>query len=183
MNLTEWSGPPGSAAWWSFWSGVLAAVFALVTAVAGGAAFFTRQAAARESAARTKQLELRVAEQQERAASAERDLLELKERQNDRQLTDAQYLALVNELAKAKHKPHVQIMYLNENEPKRFSELLGEIFERAGGWTVEVVKWNRAGMLTPGIFVESPHGEKATNDTAQFIATELVKVGTPAMMG
>src|SRR4051812_43945876 len=99
MSITDWSGPAGSAAWWTFWTGVLAAVFAIASAVAGGAAFFARQAAARESAERTKQLELRVAEQQERAATAERDLLEIKERQSDRQFTDEQYLSLANALA------------------------------------------------------------------------------------
>lgn len=183
MSLADWSGPSGSAAWWSFWTGVLAAVFAVATAIAGGAAFFARQAAARESAQRTKQLELRVAEQQERAAKAERDLLEIKERQSDRQFTDEQYLSLASALARYSFKPDVQLMFLDEREPKRFAELLAEVFLRAGGWKVDVVRWNRAGMLAAGVFIESARGDERANAAAVFVAQQLASIGTPAITG
>ena len=87
----------------------------------------------RDSAARTKHLELRVAEQQERAAKAERDLLEITERQNDRQFTDEQYLSIVNALARDGEKTDVQLMFVDQREPKRFAELLADVFQRAGG--------------------------------------------------
>lgn len=183
MSITDWSGTAGSAAWWAFWMGVLAAFFALMSAVLGGAAFFARQAASRESAERTKQLELRVAEQQERAATAERDLLEIKERQNDRMFTDEHYLSLVNAFSKYTHHPDVQLLYIDEREAKRFAELLADVFQRSGWKTVEVLKWNRAGMLTPGVFIESPKGDVQTNATARFVGQQLVSVGTPALTG
>ena len=183
MSISDWSGSAGSAAWWAFWTGVFAAFFALISATLGGVAFFARQAAARQSAERTKQLELRVAEQQERAANAERDLLEIKESQNDRTFTDAQYLALVNAFSKHAHKPDVELMYLDEREPKRFATLLGDVLQRAGWPKVEVVKWHRAGMLSPGVFIESPKGDIQTNATARFVGQQLVDAGTPTFAG
>ena len=182
MGVSDWSGEVGSAAWWAFWTGVFAAIFALASAIAGGAAFFARQAASRESAERTKQLELRVAEQQERAATAERDLLEIKERQNDRQFTDEQYLAVLGAFSRYSYKSKVELIFLDDAEPKRFAGLLNELFQRAG-WKAEVVRWNRAGMLSPGVFVESAKGATQSNSTARFVAQQLVNVGTPAFTG
>jgi hypothetical protein len=182
MSLTEWSGPAWSPAWWSFWTGIVAAVLAVLTAIAGVGAFAARQIAARESSERAQRLELRVAEQQERAAKAERDLLELRERQKDRQFTDEQYLRLVASLARAEPKVRVQITFIDQSEPKRFAELLLEVFERAG-WPAEIIKWNRAGMLSPGVNIESRHGDTNANTAARLVGQQVVNVGTPAFTG
>jgi hypothetical protein len=130
---------------------------------------------------RAGRLEVEAAALRETAAKAERDLLEFKERQNDRKLTDEQYLRLRGALL-AGPKARAEIIFVDQGEPKRFAELLLEILI-AAGWKAEIVKWNRAGMLSPGVNIESATGAAASNAAARYVAQQLVNVGTPAITG
>ena len=120
--------------------------------------------------------------QEERTAKAELQLAEIKERENDRTFTDEQFLKLVAALSSANQHPLVQMMFIGQGEPRRFAELLLSVFESAG-WKAEIVRWNRAGILTPGVFVESRQGDAVANQAARYVAQQLVNVGTPAMTG
>ena len=67
-----------SASWWSYWAGVSTVVLTIATAIIGLVAWYFSNKAAEEAETRTQTLELRVAQQQERAATAERAAAEAK---------------------------------------------------------------------------------------------------------
>ena len=124
------------------------------------------------------------AELKDRTAHAELRLAEIKEREGDRKFTDEQFLKVTQMLSLGgkENYPSVQLMFVDQGEPKRFAELLLTVF-RAAGWDAEIVKWNRAGMLIPGVFVESRKGDTAANGAGRNVAQQFQNVGVPAMSG
>jgi hypothetical protein len=168
-----------------FWNSIFqwgSVTLVAITFFVGAGALWTGNAINARQAERLISLETELGKQQVRAANAERQLLEIKERQSDRTLTDEQFLRLSKALSVPRYHPNVQMMFIDQGEPKRFSELLLTVFERAG-WKANIVKWNRAGMLAPGVWVESLKGDTASNEAALYLAQQLVNVGTPAMIG
>lgn len=176
-----------------FWNAVFqwgSVALIAVTFIFGAGALWTGNRINQRQSARLVSLESdltraqeSLAHQQEKTANAERALLELKERQDDRRLTDEQYMNLVR-VFRGAGKPHitVRLMFIDQGEPRRFAELLASVLG-AAGWKAEIVKWNRAGMLTSGVFVESGQGDSDANVAARIIAESLVAVGSPAMTG
>jgi len=78
--------------------------------------------------------------------------------------------------------PAVQLTFIDQGEPKRFAELLLTVLH-AAQWNAEIIKWNRAGLLGPGVWVESRKGDASVNEAAHYVAQQLANVGTPAMTG
>lgn len=119
-----------------------------------------------------------------RTVEAELRLAEIKEHENDRRFTDEQFMKIATALSlggKENH-PRVQLMCVDQGEPKRFAQLILSVFN-AAGWKAEIVKWNRAGMLITGVFVESRKGDSVTNAAARNVAQQFVNIGVPAMSG
>ena len=75
------------AEWWSYWTGVSAAVLTASAALAGLLAWYFSLQVAREDAARQRAMELQIAAQQERAANAELALAKLQSAMADRRLS------------------------------------------------------------------------------------------------
>jgi hypothetical protein len=90
--------------WWAFWAGVWAVGLTAAAALAGIVAWYFSNVASAQDDARTRALELRIAEQQERAAKAERDLLALSKQIAPRRLTDGQRAVLIASLRAASSK-------------------------------------------------------------------------------
>jgi hypothetical protein len=129
---------------------------------------------------RTGTLELETAQQREKAAVAERSLLELQQRVQDRHLTAGQRMALTDGLTHGP-KGEITIMCVGGNpEPCVFAEELAEVLRRSG-WTV-VFGEPEHGVMFVGI---SPKGvflraHSATLPRAAVLQQALKAVGIEA---
>jgi hypothetical protein len=126
-----------SAEWWAFWAGVFAVGLTVGAALAGLVAWWFSNEASAESTARTRALELRVSEQQERAAIAERSLLELQERSRPRTIDADARATIVEFLDFGTHLAPVSVEFVSGSvaEPHDFAIALTEAI-RAANWTV-----------------------------------------------
>jgi hypothetical protein len=128
-----------SPEWWSYWAGVWAVAATAAAAIAGLVSWYFSQVVAEANDRRTAELELRIAEQRERAANAERDLLTLKREMAPRMLDRVRFL----EYLKGKPKGgSVEILYKDNDEEAytlavQIQRWLGPGVEKDGaGWPI-----------------------------------------------
>jgi hypothetical protein len=102
-----------SPEWWTFWAGVWAVVLTAGAALAGIVSWYFSNKAASATEERTRALELRIAEQQERAAKAEQSLLKVQQAIKPRMLD---HLAFLEKMKGAPKGPPVDILYKENDE-------------------------------------------------------------------
>jgi hypothetical protein len=100
-----------------------------------------------QAATAQRDLELAVSTQQERAAKAERDLLDLKQRVKSRHLTREQRARFLVKL-QGQPKSSVFIAWDTESEAQDFAQEIATVLE-AAGWTANIVE-------TPPIYGDLP---------------------------
>ncbi len=120
--------------WWAFWSGVSAVGLTAAAAIAGLVAWYFSTAAATASGERARALELRVSEQQERAAKAEQSLLELQERLKPRTIAPEQRAALETSLKAIPDKVRIKVFVpIGDTEALEYGRLILRIL-RDSNW-------------------------------------------------
>jgi hypothetical protein len=154
--------------WWSFWAGVLAAGLTVGAAFAGLVAWYASIRTSEAADARQKALELKVAEQQERAAKAEKALLDLQAAMGPRWLNFIQEdeESRVRKIAELKKYggTTVAIAWVPDLEAQRLADQIAAGL-RTNGWIVEMRTANTArvpvGLVIEGVVVTTL--EKAPN--------------------
>jgi len=121
----------------SLWSNIAVVVLGVLAAIAGGFALFFGLKLGAIKDADQQQLELRVAAQQERAAKAEKDLLELQERARPRTVDSNARSAMIDVLKSTRSDGPVEIEFIggSTSEPFEFTTILVGILKEAG-WVV-----------------------------------------------
>lgn len=130
---------------------------------------------------RASRIEIEAAEQRERAAVAERELLALKNRVSDRSLTPADRAKLLEALPRGSGlKRGIEVQCVGGSpEPCAFADALAAVLKDAG-WAVSFRHTDRAILLpgaSPSGIIISAGGGPDDNQTASAIAHALGSVG------
>jgi hypothetical protein len=151
---------------------------AAAEAVHGTAKAMSDAAGANE---RSRQIELDAAAQRERAAKAERELLELQQRLAARTLSDAGARTIVSRLAPF-HGQHMRLFVVSGNEEvDQFSRQLQTAFE-TGGLVVDRMDGQQFGVARSGLFIIMGENRRALADAlaAAFHDARLIAASMPA---
>lgn len=140
-----------SAEWWSYWAGVVAVIATALAAIAGVVSWYFSQVVAEAAETRAREMDLRISEQQERAATAERQLIEVRNKLAPRVLAPEQQERITAAIA-----PHSGITFSvftfpGDAEPAALARTLAAAIESAG-WTIRPVSGGLLGSAT-GIVV------------------------------
>lgn len=161
------------AEWLAWWSGWWAVGFTILAALAGLIAWYWGNRAASEHEERTRLLEFNIAEQQERAAKAEMELLKIKERMTDRDFTGEERNILI---AALKDGPRCRVDVIGGvggDEMARFQEKVLAIFHQAG-WQALPFTIAQTNLAT-GLGIATPTG--ALTPCAATISKAFEAVG------
>ena len=141
-----------SADWWAFWGGVWAVGLTVAAALAGLVAWSASLITAKAAEERQQALELAVGQQTERAAKAEKDLFELKERARPRSLDTQAKTILLERLSIGQHAAPVLVEYVggSTNEPSGLAQQLHDTLKEAG--------WPVSGLTGGPMFGNPPSG-------------------------
>jgi hypothetical protein len=122
-----------SPEWWAFWAGVLAVGLTVAAAIAGLVAWYFSGIASEIKDARTNTLELAISKQQERAAMAEKDLLEIQERARPRTLDPDARKTIIEWLQIGSHDVPISIDFVSgsTSEPYDFAKAIADTLRAA----------------------------------------------------
>jgi hypothetical protein len=171
------------AAWWFFWTGASAVGLTACAAVAGIASWYFGLQVTRENEARTQGMELRIAEQQERAAKAESALLELQERARPRTIDATARAAIIDMLRSSRPDGPIEMQFLGGSvkEPHDFARMIADVLKEAG-WNVDRFSGGAiSGSAFNGLVILVPEeGEAPTR--AVVLQAALKAGGFPAIL-
>lgn len=167
-----------SPEWWSYWAGIWAIGFTTAAALLGLVVWYFSNVVSERNAERTAGLEIKVSEQQERAAKAEAELLSLQTAIAPRRLSIAQRETLTAALRG--HPAKLKVIRLGDSEAKALAnDIIAAL--TAAGWSVSVVE---VGLLTPPRYgVSYAAGAPAGSELPTEIVALLVSLreaGIPA---
>ena len=168
------------AEWWSYWAGVLAVALTVAAAIAGLVAWYFGQTASDERNARAEAMELRIAEQQERAARAEKDLLDIQERARPRTLDPGARASLIDWLRKTDANASVQLWSPSSPEPIAYKLQLRDAIIEAGWLVTKTTASPQMGNPTVGIKVWFRDAEPPS--VASLLHNALTQAGLDAKL-
>ena len=124
-----------SSEWWAFWSGVWAVGLTAAAALAGVASWYFSIKVSAESRSQTQAMELKISGQQERAATAERQLLELQQRLANRRITAEQRQRMLSILKSVQRVRPIALEWSPTPEASAFGQDIMAVL-RDAGWPV-----------------------------------------------
>ncbi len=149
--------------WPSGWEIVFQVASIVFVLLAAGSGFMAWRAGKASAELDRRELELRLAEQQERAANAEKELLALQQRIQPREITSEQEAKLTALLRAAPKGPVVVKYVANDGEGALFASRIVDILKGAG-W--EVTSFNA--VLSTGAMIDTVFLVKDTGEIPPF---------------
>lgn len=179
MNGFPWEGLLRLCEFVSICAGVLTVVALIGQVVAG-------RVVGDVKTVEMEKLRLDVAKQQERAAEAEKTLLELQQRTLPRRLTNEQIQTVISHLRSAQGA-NIEIVKLGDQESSDFAQQFIEAFG-AAGWGVVVVRIGTSSPPRYGVRLDAPESREteavkvALGSVGIPVEFRLTKAGSPRLL-
>jgi hypothetical protein len=136
------------------------------------------QKAASDAKAAQQAVETNLAIQQERAANAERELLELQRKLADRTLSNEQVEAIARSLKPFSGQEYDVTAYWDSRESVGIANRISESLQKAGWAFLSMAQWRAMLGGVVGVLVWShPEADQRTKEAAQSLVAELTREG------